>query len=118
MSSFIFFVASIVVGFVVGGCIVALCHAGGRYDRESVDDLEKADRLLYDADRKLEEAAKIFCSILHNKDDCYKDCPALNKEGWVDCNIYDSFTNIDMMREKIELLRESSKEKEGENNDG
>lgn len=80
------------------------------------EELEKARQLLDDAEGKLDEAAKIFCSIMHDKDECYEECPALNKEGWVICYIYDSFENVDMMLEKIDFLMKSSIEKEGENN--
>ncbi|WP_415942945.1 hypothetical protein [Mitsuokella multacida] len=80
------------------------------------EELEKARQLLDDAEGKLDEAAKIFCSIMHDKDECYEECPALNKEGWVICYIYDSFEDVDMMLEKIDFLMKSSREKEGENN--
>lgn len=80
------------------------------------EELEKARQLLDDAEGKLDEAAKIFCSIMHDKDECYEECPALNKEGWVICYIYDSFEDVDMMLEKIDFLMKSSIEKEGENN--
>ena len=53
---------------------------------------------------------------MHDKDECYEECPALNKEGWVICYIYDSFEDVDMMLEKIDFLMKSSREKEGENN--
>lgn len=80
------------------------------------EELEKARQLLDDAKGKLDEAAKIFCSIMHDKDECYEECSALNKEGWVICYIYDSFEDVDMMLEKIDFLMKSSREKEGENN--
>lgn len=82
------------------------------------EELEKARQLLDEAEGKLDEAAKIFCSIMHDKDECYEECPALNEEGWVICYVYDSFEYIDMMLEKIEILMKLSREKEGENNAG
>ena len=48
----------------------------------SIEELEKAKQLLDEASGKLEEAAKIFCSILHDKDDCYKECPAIPEEAY------------------------------------
>ena len=80
---------------------------------ESIDKLEEAKRLLNEANDKLVEAAKIFCNVLHGKDECYKECPAFT-EGWIQCYINDSFSNIDMISEKIDCLLK----KEGENNDG
>ena len=37
---------------------------------EIVDELEEAKRLLNEADSKLDEAAKIFCSVSHGKNVC------------------------------------------------
>ena len=85
----------------------------GESSNETVDRLEEAKRLLNEADSRLNEAAKIFCSVLHGKDECYKECPAFT-EGWIQCYIEDSFSNIDMISEKIDCLLK----KEGENNDG
>lgn len=69
-------------------------------DKVKKEEIEKAEKLLNEASDKIVEAAKIFCSILHNKDDCYKECAALNDEGWVICYVYDSLDYIDMMIEK------------------
>lgn len=80
---------------------------------EIVDELEEAKRLLNEADSKLDEAAKIFCSVLHGKNVCYKECPAFT-EGWTQCYIEDSSSNIDMISEKIDCLLKSCGEKEGE----
>ena len=77
---------------------------------ESIDKLEEAKRLLNEANGKLEEVAKIFCNVLHGKDDCYKECPAFT-EGWTKCYIEDSFSNIDMISEKIDCLLKSCGEK-------
>ena len=68
------------------------------------EELEKARQLLDDAKGKLDEAAKIFCSIMHDKDECYEECPALNKEGWVICYIYDRDVNAakNILRKALE----------------
>lgn len=88
---------------------------------EIVDELEEAKRLLNEADSKLDEAAKIFCSVLHGKNVCYKECPAFT-EGWTQCYIEDSFSNIDMISEKIDCLLKSCGEimrrKRRRNDDG
>ena len=84
--------------------------AKGVSSNESIDKLEEAKRLLNEANGKLEEVAKIFCNVLHGKDECYKECPAFT-EGWIQCYIEDSFSNIDMISEKIDCLLKSCGEK-------
>ena len=48
---------------------------------EIVDELEEAKRLLNEADSKLVEAAKIFCSVLHGKMSATKNAQRLQKDG-------------------------------------
>ena len=80
-------------------------------DKVKKEELEKAEKLLNEASEKFEDAAKIFCGITHDEDDCYEECPALIKEGWGFCYICGSFDNIDMILEKIELLKKTCEEK-------
>lgn len=82
-------------------------------DKVKKEELEKAEKLLNEASNRMEEAAKIFCSILHNQDDCYKECPAFTG-GWVQCYLEDSLLNIDMVSEKIDCLLKSCGEKKKE----
>lgn len=74
-------------------------------DKVKKEELEKAEKLLNEASEKFEDAAKIFCGITHDKDDCYEECPALIKEGWGFCYVCDTLDNIDMILEKIEILK-------------
>lgn len=80
-------------------------------DKVKKEELEKAEKLLNEANEKLEDAAKIFCVYQHDEDDCYEECPALIKEGWGFCYVCDAFDNIDMILEKIELLKKTCEEK-------
>lgn len=76
-------------------------------DKVKKEELEKAEKLLNEASEKIEDAAKIFCVYSHDEDDCYEECPALIKEGWGFCYFSDAFDNIDMILEKIELLKKN-----------
>lgn len=91
----------------------ALCN-------ENVEELEKVKQLLNEAYSTIEEAAKIFCSILHNKDECYEKCLAKpNEDGWDECYVYDAFSAIELMLEKIDFLKKlNGQEGEQKDNDG
>lgn len=77
--------------------------------------MSKSD-MVFDGDKvkkeELEKAEKIFCVYPHDEDDCYEECPALIKEGWGFCYVCGAFDNIDMILEKIELLKKTCGEKE------